>query len=55
MFVATGAVEKLKQKRKEQFYDNFIKKLVEEARRLNISKNEAINMLERGFEDEHRN
>jgi len=55
MFVATGAVEKLKQKRKEQFYDNFIKKLVEEARRLNISKNEAINMLERGLEDEHRN
>ena len=54
MFVATGAVEKLKKKRKEQFYDNFIKKLVEEAKRLDISKNEAINMLERGFEDEYR-
>jgi len=54
MFVATGAIEKLKEKRKEQFYDNFIRKLVDEARRLDIKKDEVINMLERGFEHEHR-
>lgn len=55
MFVTTGAVEKLKGKRKEQFYDDFIRKLVEEAKRLDISKDEVITMLERGYIDEHRN
>lgn len=55
MFVATGAVEMLKGKRKEQFFDGFIKKLVEEAKRLDISKDEVITMLERGYIDEHRN
>ncbi len=55
MFVAAGAVEKLKEKRKEQFYDNFIRKLVDEAKRLEISKDEVINMLERGYGHEYRN
>lgn len=55
MFVATGAVKKLKEKRKEQFYDNFIKSLVEEAKRLDISKDEIIDLLERGYVNEHRN
>lgn len=50
MFVAQGAVEKLKGKRKELFYDNFISSLVEEAKRLQLSKEEVITMLERGFE-----
>lgn len=55
MFVTTGAVEKLKEKRKEQFYDNFIRKLVDEAKRLEISIDEVINMLERGYGHEYRN
>ena len=50
MFVSPGAVEKLKGKRKEQFFDNFVKNLVEEAKRLGISKEEAKTMLERGYE-----
>jgi len=54
MFVASGAIEKLKGKRKEQFFDGFIKKLVEEAKRLDISKEEVIKMLERGYIDELR-
>ncbi|NLL00748.1 MAG: GntR family transcriptional regulator [Clostridiales bacterium] len=49
MFVADGAVSKLKGKRKEQFFDNYIKNLVEEARRLGISKDEVIRLLERGY------
>ncbi len=53
MFVAEGAVKQLKGKRKEQFYDNFIKNLVDEAVRLGISKDEIITLLERGYEDEH--
>lgn len=55
MFVASGAVEKLMEKRKNQFYDNFIQKLVEEAKRIGISKEEVINMLERGYGNEYRN
>ncbi len=50
MFVAEGAVEKLKGKRKELFYDNFISSLVEEAKRLQLTKEDIISMLERGFE-----
>ena len=50
MFVTEGAAEKLRQKRKESFYENFIKAMVEEARRLEISREELKAMKERGFE-----
>ncbi len=49
MFVATGAVEILRQQRKEQFYDNFIANLVAEAKRLHLSETDIKSMIERGF------
>lgn len=49
MFVSEGAVIKLRQKRQDQFYDNYIKKLIAEAKRLGISGDEIIAMVERGF------
>lgn len=49
MFVSEGAVMKLRQKRQDQFYDNYIKKLIAEAKRLGISGDEIIAMVERGF------
>lgn len=49
MFVAEGAVRKLRQKRKDQFYDNFVSRLVEEAKKLEITDVEIISMIERGF------
>ncbi len=49
MFVASGAVEKLKGKRKDLFYDNYIGSLIEEAKRLQLTKEDIISMLERGF------
>lgn len=49
MFVKTGAVEKLKVKRKEQFFANFVLKLTTEAKKLAISLPEAIAMIERGY------
>jgi GntR family transcriptional regulator len=55
MFVAQGAAEKLISKRKEKFFGNYIINLVDEAKRLEISKDEIKNMIERGFDDEHRN
>ena len=49
MFVAQGAVSKLKRKRQAQFYDNYVSRLVEEAKRLGITSDEIIAMIERGF------
>ena len=49
MFVAKGALDNLREKRKEQFYESFISNLVEEAKRLNLSKTDIKNMIERGF------
>ncbi|HAH95899.1 MAG TPA: GntR family transcriptional regulator [Firmicutes bacterium] len=49
MFVCTGAKEKIMEKRRDVFYENFIRTLLEEAKKLNISKNEIITMIERGI------
>ena len=45
MFVATGAKEKIMNQRKEAFYDNFIKALLNEAKNLGITKEELIAMI----------
>lgn len=52
MFVSPGAKEKILNKRKESFYEGFILALLEEASKLNISKEEIINMIERGNRNE---
>ena len=49
MFVAEGAVQKLRKKRQDQFYPNYISSLIDEARRLGISSEDVIAMIERGF------
>ena len=49
MFVAEGAVQKLRKKRQDQFYTNYISSLIDEARRLGISSEDVIAMIERGF------
>lgn len=53
MFVTQGAVKLLKGKRKEQFFDNYVKNLIEEAIRLDISKEEVIKLLEEGMSNEY--
>lgn len=50
MFVKAGAKEKLQQKRRNQFFENYIVKLIAEARRLGISPREIIMMIERGYQ-----
>lgn len=47
MFVATGAKEKIMNQRKKQFYDNFIKTLINEANSLGITKEELIAMIKK--------
>ncbi len=49
MFVAEGAVRKLKIKRQDQFYNNYIGKLIQEAKRLGFTSEDIIAMIERGF------
>ena len=49
MFVVTGSKEKLMEKRKENFYKNYIVSLIEEAKKLDISSGDIIKMIERGI------
>lgn len=49
MFVVTGSKEKLMDKRKEDFYENYIVSLIEEAKKLNISSSDIIKMIEGGI------
>ncbi|HHV13449.1 MAG TPA: GntR family transcriptional regulator [Clostridiales bacterium] len=50
MFVMEGAVEKLREKRRQEFYNNYICSLVAEAKRLQLTKEDINIMIERGFE-----
>lgn len=49
MFVQTGAVEKIRLKRRGQFYQQYIAALVEEAKKLQMSEDEVIELIERGY------
>jgi len=49
MFVTVGAREKILEDRRSKFYDNFVKSLVNEAKSLNISEEDLINQIKRGF------
>jgi GntR family transcriptional regulator len=52
MFVANGAVEKIREKRRETYYESFVLPLIAEARKLGLTKDDLIKMLERGVADE---
>lgn len=54
MFVAHGARHKLVLKRKERFYQDYIKPLIVEARQLGIDQADLTIMVERGL-NEHGN
>lgn len=55
MFVCEGAVSRIREKRQECFYDEFIRKLIDEAKKLDIEKKDIISLIERGYEDADRN
>lgn len=48
MFVSKGSKEVLIQKRKDSFYSNYIIALIEEAKKLNISVEDILDMIKRG-------
>ena len=52
MFVKEGAVGKIRQKRQSQFYEQYISTLISEAKKLEISKEDIISLIERGYNNE---
>ena len=54
MFVAQGAVEALRAKRKEGIYDHFVASMIEEAKRLGLSREELQRLIDRGFAQEEQ-
>lgn len=51
MFVAQGAKEKIRETRKQEFFDKYITALISEARKLKISREEILAMIEKCFEE----
>ncbi|MPM07671.1 hypothetical protein SDC9_53978 [bioreactor metagenome] len=51
MFVASGAREKLKCRRRDRFYYDYVRKTVREARNLGLTASELFDLVKRGFED----
>lgn len=49
MFVAKGAVEQLKAKRQQGFYQKFLLPLTAESKRLGLTEQELVDMLHRSF------
>ena len=47
MFVSTGAVEKIRTRRRTTFYDKYIVPLLDEASNIDISKNEIMDMIKK--------
>ena len=47
MFVRQGATKKIRDKRKVIFFENYVKSLLHEAKKIGVSKKEIIEMLER--------
>lgn len=49
MFVSTGAIKALREKRKSQFFERYVVSMASEAKRLNISEDEIFEMIKRGY------
>jgi GntR family transcriptional regulator len=52
MFVSAGAKRKILEKRRNSFYRDYVQSLMEEAAKLNISKEDIIKMIVGGIEIE---
>ena len=51
MFVASGARELLMEKRKTEFYEQYVVAMVKEAAKLGITKDQLSEMIRRGEQD----
>ncbi len=53
MYVCTGAVGKIRQKRQQGFYESYVAPLLSEAKKLGLDENEIISLIKGGNADEH--
>lgn len=51
MFVAEGAQAALRRKRSEDFYHDYVETLVREAKDLDLSLDQLIELIQRGYQD----
>ena len=51
MLVSAGAKEAILSRRKNEFYDNYVKKLLEEAASIGLGKEEVIQLIQSGNEE----
>ena len=49
MFVKEGAREKIRNKRKNAFFEHYIERLIQEAGKLQMTKEQVIELIERGY------
>lgn len=50
MFVSSNAVNQLKQKRSNTFFEDYVVALLEEAKKLQLTKEEIWKLIERGYQ-----
>lgn len=48
MFVAAGAKEAILNRRRSEFYDNYVKKLLEEAASIGLDRDEVVRLIQTG-------
>ncbi|MGN0622645.1 MAG: GntR family transcriptional regulator [Oscillospiraceae bacterium] len=51
MFVSKGAVELLRKERQSDFFDSYVVKMLDEAKKLGLTKEEILSMIERGLQE----
>lgn len=52
MFVCPGATEKIRSRRKREFYGGYVRTMLCEAKKLGLDRNDLLQMIERGYDDE---
>lgn len=50
MYVAPGACTKLLEKRREQFYEQYVVAMIREAEKLGITQEQLVDMIQRGVQ-----
>lgn len=50
MFVAAGSQERLMEKRREQFFEQYVVTMMQEAKKLGIAEEQLIQMIQRGVQ-----
>lgn len=51
MFVKKGAKERIMEKRKEGFYQNYVVSLIQEATKLQITEDHLLSLIQRGYQN----